>query len=281
MAIGLGTAALIGVGASALSAGGQAFMAGKMNKRAVNFQREMFDKQGQRELEYWHLQNKYNLPAEQMKRLQDAGLNPNLVYNNGADAQSATLKAGGAPSMPSQMSEAIDFSSIAQTALATKQIEANINKTQAEADRLRQDTAIGRFDLEAREALGQSTFTKQLAAKVQNLTMQDEKQIVEYRNWLGAMYDGENLTFNFDVDNLGHLPSFMSPKLQEQYNALTQKVVEEVKNIKSGIGLRDSQLGIQELEKVMKQAEADFTRSFGSKTGAGMVIQLLRLIFGR
>lgn len=31
-------------------------------------------------LELWNLQNKYNSPAEQMKRFQDAGLNPNLIY---------------------------------------------------------------------------------------------------------------------------------------------------------------------------------------------------------
>lgn len=32
-------------------------------------------------LELWNLQNQYNSPAEQMKRYQDAGLNPNLVYS--------------------------------------------------------------------------------------------------------------------------------------------------------------------------------------------------------
>lgn len=48
--------------------------AGKMNKRAVKFQREMFDKQGQREVDYWQMQNAYNSPLEQMKRYQGVDL---------------------------------------------------------------------------------------------------------------------------------------------------------------------------------------------------------------
>lgn len=32
-------------------------------------------------LELWNLQNEYNSPAAQMKRFQDAGLNPNLIYS--------------------------------------------------------------------------------------------------------------------------------------------------------------------------------------------------------
>lgn len=42
-------------------------------------------------LELWNLQNQYNSPAEQMKRYQDAGLNPNLIYSqqNTASAPAA------------------------------------------------------------------------------------------------------------------------------------------------------------------------------------------------
>lgn len=39
-------------------------------------------------LELWNLQNQYNSPAEQMKRYQDAGLNPNLIYQQQNTAQS-------------------------------------------------------------------------------------------------------------------------------------------------------------------------------------------------
>ena len=35
-------------------------------------------------LEQWNRANEYNLPVNQMARLKQAGLNPNLVYGSGA-----------------------------------------------------------------------------------------------------------------------------------------------------------------------------------------------------
>lgn len=38
----------------------------------------------QQNIRFWQMQNEYNLPKNQMKRLQDAGLNPNLIYGSGS-----------------------------------------------------------------------------------------------------------------------------------------------------------------------------------------------------
>lgn len=48
----------------------------------------------------WQMENEYNTPANQMKRLQEAGLNPNLVYGNGADATAGQIGKVGAPQAP-------------------------------------------------------------------------------------------------------------------------------------------------------------------------------------
>lgn len=37
-----------------------------------------------RNLEMWNLENEYNSPKQQMERLKEAGLNPNLVYGSGS-----------------------------------------------------------------------------------------------------------------------------------------------------------------------------------------------------
>lgn len=52
----------------------------------------MFDKQVATNRENWSLENQYNSPEMQMARLKQAGLNPNLVYNNGANAQGGTIE---------------------------------------------------------------------------------------------------------------------------------------------------------------------------------------------
>jgi hypothetical protein len=38
------------------------------------------------DIDMWNRQNQYNRPIEQMKRLEEAGLNPNLVYGSGSAA---------------------------------------------------------------------------------------------------------------------------------------------------------------------------------------------------
>lgn len=68
----LGLAAVGGI-----SGGIQALAAEGQNRKSRRFQREMFDKT-----------NTYNSPLEQRKRLEEAGLNPNLVYG-GSSGQTA------------------------------------------------------------------------------------------------------------------------------------------------------------------------------------------------
>lgn len=53
-------------------------------KRQREFQKEMASTAYQRDMEMWQKANEYNTPQQQMARLKDAGLNPNLVYGNGS-----------------------------------------------------------------------------------------------------------------------------------------------------------------------------------------------------
>lgn len=59
---------LVGTGGNLLGQLGNIFGARRANKRMV---------------EFWKMQNEYNHPKNQMARLQEAGLNPNLVYGQG------------------------------------------------------------------------------------------------------------------------------------------------------------------------------------------------------
>lgn len=58
-------------------------------ERQHEYNRELSETQYQRDLEMWNKANEYNSPLEQMDRLKKAGLNPNLVYGNGATATSS------------------------------------------------------------------------------------------------------------------------------------------------------------------------------------------------
>lgn len=79
-----GGASLLG---SALGFGSQK-KTNKANMELAKYQNEWQtqenEKAYQRNLQMWNLQNEYNSPTQQMARLRTAGLNPNLVYGNGA-----------------------------------------------------------------------------------------------------------------------------------------------------------------------------------------------------
>lgn len=85
-------AAAVAAGASLLSSGGQIYASGKMNKKTREWNEKMYGLQRQDALEDWNLQNSYNSPEQQMARLRAAGLNPNLVYDNGATHTAAPVR---------------------------------------------------------------------------------------------------------------------------------------------------------------------------------------------
>lgn len=79
-------APIIGAGANLLSGilgQGSQRRQNKINQRNAE---KMFQWEVNANRENWRMQNEYNSPQQQMQRLKEAGLNPNLVYGNGAVA---------------------------------------------------------------------------------------------------------------------------------------------------------------------------------------------------
>lgn len=74
-------------GAGALLGGGLSIFGAKENRRAQQDANqanlELAKYQNQWNLEQWNRENAYNTPAEQMRRLKQAGINPNLAFSNG------------------------------------------------------------------------------------------------------------------------------------------------------------------------------------------------------
>lgn len=86
--ISLGAGTAIAAGVSALSAGGQIYAAGKMNRKTRQWNEMMYQKQREDALADWDRVNAYNSPEAQMARFKAAGLNPNLIYGQGTEASS-------------------------------------------------------------------------------------------------------------------------------------------------------------------------------------------------
>jgi hypothetical protein len=78
------TSALITGGTAVASQAINAYATERANKKNRKFAQEMYEKQQADNLKSWNMTNTYNSPQEQMKRLQEAGLNPNLIYGSGS-----------------------------------------------------------------------------------------------------------------------------------------------------------------------------------------------------
>lgn len=64
------------------------------------YNKEMASIQNQYYIDMWKMNNEYNTPANQMARMKDAGLNPNLMYSQGTTGNSSSPPQQVAPNVP-------------------------------------------------------------------------------------------------------------------------------------------------------------------------------------
>lgn len=132
--------ALIAAAGAALSGGLSAFGQSSTNKTNLSIARE------QREFDerMWNQANAYNTPLQQMQRLRDAGLNPNLIYGSGS-ATGGTAPALKSPDMPQMQNSMQHFASSIAPAIQMYQdfrrTDAAISVQQKQAQLLEQETA--------------------------------------------------------------------------------------------------------------------------------------------
>ena len=115
---------------------------------------------------FWKMQNQYNTPKEQMQRLKDAGLNPNLIY--GSSPAGASGSAGSiAPSKaaPYNIQNPVPPSNL----LVASQIE--LNKTQGTKNLA--DSAKSKADTSKIQALlGQQVKQLQIGNDIANIKLE-------------------------------------------------------------------------------------------------------------
>lgn len=76
----------IGGIANIVSSAGQARMSRENTDKTIAANQKLAEYQYSKDVEMWNKANEYNSPSAQMERYKAAGLNPNLIYGNGASA---------------------------------------------------------------------------------------------------------------------------------------------------------------------------------------------------
>lgn len=160
--------------ASAVTGAGQGILGLIQNKKNREFAEKQTNQARQWALEDWQSQNEYNSPRAQMQRLQEAGLNPNLVYGTGAATAQAQPVRQTQPQ--SYKGETPDFSGL-QNSLFTG-VDLQAKKAQIDLLETQKTVAINNAALlaqkSASEAIRQSkdTFVLDNAKKLQAGSLQ-------------------------------------------------------------------------------------------------------------
>lgn len=166
----------------------------KENQKQRQWASDMFERQNERDIAFWQMQNAYNDPSAQMERLKNAGLNPNLVYGNGADAQAGPIATHSAPT-PQTRAETHEnmFAPLANTAsnyLAIRQQQANIRRTEAEARAIDERNVEQMFNNQTMQTLGVDHYVKHQGRIYDVLEQNYAKQLAEYKAWEAGSFEG-------------------------------------------------------------------------------------------
>lgn len=176
------TLGAVTAGAAGITQATGGLLSGKKNRKAAarenqkqrDFAQQQADQAYAYDLEQWHRNNAYNDPSAQMTRLQNAGLNPNLVYGNGAVGNASGASPSYHPasynhkeSRQSESAAILEGLSTVGPMLAQLQntfaqndlLKAQARNVQAQTDKTRADTNRSVFDLSFLESTRPFNYT--------------------------------------------------------------------------------------------------------------------------
>lgn len=208
----------------------QGIMQKRENQRQRDYEQDFYQTQKQDNLDFWRMENQYNSPEMQMQRLKQAGLNPNLVYGNGATAQ------GGQISSPSQTA-----SNSTKTAdirpqimldlydLKVKDAQANLLNQQAETQKTQREVNAVQAELKRLEQIRLRTSNeydrKTLDQRIETISAQ-------YQQILTQMSNTRSQTRRTDTENQIAIESNNRARQLQPYTI--QDVKSRIQNTNAG-----------------------------------------------
>lgn len=233
-----------------LSAVGNAITGGASARKQYQYQSKLMDKQNNFALSMYNMDNRWNSPVMQRARLEQADLNPNLMYPGGIQNTSS-----GAPGSASGQAPHVDYgkpsdaiSNVMQYALVNAQTDKMNEETRLAAERAESE-AISRELMLANARLAMS---RSLGQDIDNRFAEDrhwlENEALEYNNSLKKL-DFQSYQYRLDLearrvanDNMRVKNQVLQLGLNEKKLAADlSKIRAEVSEIMSRIPVNDAQ----------------------------------------
>ena len=116
--------------ASAIGAIGNFFTGGASARKQYQYQSKLMDKQNQQQIDFWKMNNEYNTPFNQRARLEQAGLNPDLMYGGSGHMYQSQMPGAASGSAPN-----VDYGSFSDNlrfAMQAQVMDAQVSKIEQE-----------------------------------------------------------------------------------------------------------------------------------------------------
>lgn len=124
-----------------------------------SYEKNFYDYQLQKQKEFWDMSNAYNSPKAQMERLKEAGLNPHLVYGNGATATGGELRSfHQQPSPDRRVSWSPDFLGTIAAGLDIEAKKVEVDNLKKVGESINLKNLRSKFDLEYKQQVRQIDY---------------------------------------------------------------------------------------------------------------------------
>lgn len=147
---------------------GNFFTGGASARKQYQYQSKLMDKQNQQQIDFWKMNNEYNTPFNQRVRLEQAGLNPDLMYGGSGNMYQSQMPGAASGSAPN-----VDYGSFSDNlrfAVQAQVMDAQVSKIEHENQLL------------AEQALNQAEQRELWAAQAKEAFLRAEHQGIYNRH---------------------------------------------------------------------------------------------------
>lgn len=159
---------------------GSIFTGGASARKQYQYQSKLMDKQNQQQIDFWNMNNKYNTPLAQRARLEQAGLNPDLMYGGSGSMYQSSMPSAASPGSAPNVDYG-SFSDNLRFAMQAQVMDAQVSKIEHENQLL------------AEQALNQAEQRELWAAQAKEAWLRAEHQGI-YNRHADTRYFLENET---------------------------------------------------------------------------------------